>query len=411
MSTTTSDTKYLDSFLQDHPMVTERRYSEAELSPLAEQVPEQVLALLTRVGKASWKGFFFTQLPGESPQLLEAWGIDPSKAHLFMTSALGLLVFATKECVYALDPNTGRIVEADPYLAFAMLFLDAMTDYPEFESRGLEADPLEPGQQWGIFPPIKLGGTFGNAYGSKATVTFRKVARDEHAPYLASLFGNKPKGLPKELKLPKARAPKAPVERTAPVVTEEVETFAFSDAGLHYAVVSALFAAGELSPDDLQGALRKHSDVSEDDDEYEHIARAVKALRKLRLREDQLAKVTTLGRDLSFEGTFERLIGVETGGEDDYMAVTSLRELGRLPALTRLDLESVTFDSTKAPDLAPLALHPALRELVLGRKLPKKLDALTKAPHLERLIVREGSAIDSKVASALAKRNVVVERA
>lgn len=404
-----SPMQHVESFLESHPMVTERPFTEDELAKLVGQVPEQVVALLSRVGRTT-RGFLTTQLPGENSQLLEAWGIDPAKAHLFMTSSLGLLVFATRDAIFALDPHTGSVTEAEPYIAFTLLFMDVFTWYPELEGRGLEKEPLEVGETWGIFPPLKLGGKLGNAYGAKPTVTFRKVPRDEHAPYLASLFSNKPKGLPRGLKLPASRAPK-PVPKPVLTATASAEaTFAFSDAGLHYAVVSALFALDAISLEELHAALRAHAEVGEEDDEHEHIARAVKALKKLRIRESQLVKVTALGRDLAFEATFEQLVGVETGGEDDYMAVTSLREIERLTELARLDLESVTFDSKKAPDLAPLASLPALRELVLGRNVPKKLDALAKLTSLEKLTLPEAVTLPPKLAKALAERGVVVAR-
>ena len=404
-----SSMQHVDSFLEAHPMVTERPFTEGELAKLAGEVPEQVVALLSRVGKTTG-GFFTTQLPGESPHLLEAWGIDATKAHLFMTSSLGLLVFATRDAIFALDPHTGTVTEAEPYIAFTLLFMDVFTWYSELEGRGLEKELFGVGEMWGIFPPLKLGGKFGNVYGAKPTVTFRKVPRDEHAPYLASLFSNKPKGLPKGLKLPASRAPK-PVPKPVLTATASAEaTFAFSDAGLHYAVVSALFALDAISLEELHAALRAHAEVGEEDDEHEHIARAVKALKKLRIRESQLVKVTALGRDLAFEATFEQLVGVETGGEDDYMAVTSLREIERLPELARLDLESVTFDSKKAPDLAPLASLPALRELVLGRNVPKKLDALATIPRLTKLTLPEAVTLPTKLAKALAARGVVVSR-
>jgi len=401
--------RYVESFLENFPMNPERSYSETELAPWADAVPAQVIGFLRRVGKASSMGFFFTQLPGENDQLLEAWGIDPAKAHLFMTSAFGHLAFATDAHVFVIEPFCGACHDSDPYSAFAFLFMDMVTHYSEFESRNLATQPLESHEMWGMFPPVKLGGHFANAFGGQANAAFRKVDRNEHVLYQASLYGHKAKGTPKELRLPKARIPKPSTDAVAPSVVS-TDKVGFRDPGLHYAVVSALWRAGVASAETLHATLRKFTAGYDEGWEEEHIEGAVKALRALTFTSEELKQVKELGRDLEFELAFETIIGVETGGEGDFMAVESLRGVESLPNLEKLDLAALTFDSRKPPDLAPLAQHERLRSLILGHRIPKKLTPLGAMPALRHLGVPRDLALEDKLMAVLAARKVEIER-
>lgn len=401
--------RYVESFLENFPMSTERTFSDAELAPWAEALPDQVLGFLRKAGKASSKGFFFTQLPSENHQLLEAWGIDPAKAHLFMTSAFGLLAFATNTTVYVVEPFCGTCQECEPYTAFAFLFMDMVTHHSEFESRDLASQPLASHEMWGMFPPVKLGGHFANAFGGEANATFRKVGRDEHVLYQASLYGHKAKGTPKGLRLPKARLPKPP-PKPDESRADPNERFGFRDPGLHYAVVSALWKLGVVTAESIHATLRKFGGDYDEGWEDAYIEDALKALRKLTFTKAELGRVKELGRDIDFELVFETVIGVETGGEGDFMAVESLRGVELLPALEALDLASLTFDTRKPPDLSPLAKHPALQSVVLGRRVPNKLAPLGSIPALRHIVVPGEVGIDNKLAAALAAKKVKIER-
>lgn len=389
--------RQIDGFLEDYPMVTERPFTEAELAPWVGKVPDLVVDLLRRVGKASSKGFLFSQLPGEAPQLLEAWGIDPQKAHLFMTSAFGMLVFASEGEIHALQPFHGRCFTEEPALALRMLFTDLVTAEPEFDKRELGKQPLAPDEIFEMVPPVKLGGHFGNDV-REANCTFRKAPRDAHVAYQASLYGGKVKDLPKGLKL---KTPPAPAgAKAAPAATAAGP---FKDPALQLAVIAALWEAKKIEASALQSALSKlmGADI---DDEDEHIEAAVKALKKVPLDPAALASVQTLRRNLAFERLFETMIGVETGGQDQYMALRSLAGAERLPALATVDLSGLSFQHGETLDLGGLAGHPGVKKIVLGPGSFKGAKALASLPALVE--VAGSDVLDAATSKALRAKKV-----
>lgn len=391
-----------DEFLASFPMKTERRFTTAELQSLAGRVPESVVELLGRVGLASSKRFFFTLAPTEGRPFLEAWGVNPDVAQGFMNTAFGLIVFATNSRIGVIDPFSGTADLWEPEEGAEMLVWDMVHDHHEFAKRKLGAKGGARDEVFAMSPPVKLGGHFGNTFGKESNATFAPEERTKHIAAQASLYGHRVKGLPKALMLPTGS------KRRLEPKAARVERSPFADPALHYAVVSALVDAKGLEAQSVHAALARLANKSPEDEDA-HLAKAVKALSTLPLSARSLASVRRLGRSLRFEGVFESILGVETGGEADYAALRSLAGIDALTGLEDLDLSGLLNLDAAPLDLAPLAGLRRLVKLNLGGGKVKNLEALLKVRSLKKLVVPRTFA--SPVLEKLVAQKVTVARA
>ncbi|MDP3503778.1 MAG: hypothetical protein Q8S33_25805 [Myxococcales bacterium] len=116
-----------------------------------------------------------------------------------------------------------------------------------------------------------------------------------------------------------------------------------------------------------------------------------------------------LGRSVRFDGVFESILGVETGGESDCMALRSLAGIEALTALEDLDLSGLLNLDAAPLDLAPLVGLRRLVKLNLGGGKVKNLEALLKVRSLKKLVVPRSLA--SPVLEKLVARKVTIARA
>jgi len=356
----------LEEFLSQFPMKRERGLTAVELTTLKKSgAPKVVLDVLTKLGVASSRNFYFTVLPQTQHEVLRAWGIDPSNAFVFLRTAFGTLVFASGAELFSLDPTCGFVQAIKSTIAWTFMAMDSFTEFEEFETRGLEKRLLEPSQMLALVPPVKLGGSW-------STSKLVKKPLEKHLQYLAGLYGSKAKNTPRQLVL-SANPTAAPKKKT----TAPAAKSPFADAALHWLVVGALWKSKKLKADEIRRAVASVS-ATDDDDEDGRIEAALRALMSLPLDAKSLATVGTLQRLPAFEVFFEGLIDAETGGEADYMYPASLKGIEQLPALETLDLRGIA--TTRKPDLAPLNKHPTLAEVIVPKVFDKKaLGALPKA--------------------------------
>lgn len=159
----------------------------------------------------------------------------------------------------------------------------------------------------------------------------------------------------------------------------------FENPTVAYAVASALLRGKLIKPSVLT-KLAKAARKDVDDDDIDTIERAaLEAVKDLPLGGLDLESVTRLSWDWSepFFAWFDEIVGTENGGESDVLRVTSLDGLAALTRLASLDLGTTTY-AAGVCDLAPLANHPSLQEIVL----PVKVDDV--APLLSIANLRKG---------------------
>jgi hypothetical protein len=170
-------------------------------------------------------------------------------------------------------------------------------------------------------------------------------------------------------------------------------------------VVAALVGAQATKAERVHSVLAGLSEQTPEDEDA-HLLKAVKALSKLSLSSELLGSVVHLAHSLEFGRIFEGILGVETGGEADYTAITSLAGIDVLKGLAVIDLDGLRDPGGKPLDLAPLLNHPSLTTLKLGPGKVKGVKALLSIPSLQRVVVPKELA--DPVLAQLAARNVTI---
>ncbi|AKU99512.1 hypothetical protein AKJ09_06176 [Labilithrix luteola] len=398
---------YFDQFLEVHSLTTERAFTAAELSAMKNAgVPEVTVGLLERFGFANASQRYFTVNPLEHAALLDAWGVDSTRCFVFMRSALGAL-FASMDDdkILCLDAQQGvsNVVEgeiAPLYVAMDMFSLNNLLD-----EKG--AAPPARSQMVTLTPPLSKAKVFDKC---KTEV----VDFVEESMRLAELRQGKLKsyeGVPKRKAAPgQAKAtPHASANPKDQSAATKVEGIRFPDRALQLFVVANLWKQGLLGEDVITEALEPIGNRGDDLDEDEKIDAALEALSQLPLPSKVTSKLDSLAFVLDFEIFFERLIGVETGGEADYKDLRSLDGISALAKLESLDLRNLSLPYGPELDLAPLAKHPALKTIMLGVGAIKSVKSLATISTLERLGVPHGIDVPPDLPKKLAPLVVRVD--
>lgn len=178
------------------------------------------------------------------------------------------------------------------------------------------------------------------------------------------------------------------------------------DAGFHLAVLGALMDADVVSEEAIERfckPLVKALDRLDEDDEAARLRLVLEHLHTMPLPAAKVAKIAAL----DFDGgnvvymTLEEIAGTNSGGETDVYSAGSLDGIGALVALERLDLDSHgNPPGGTVVDLAPVAGHPGLAEIVLGDC--RNADALATLPQLKSVRVL-GSTADVQPKGVLEK--------
>lgn len=182
------------------------------------------------------------------------------------------------------------------------------------------------------------------------------------------------------------------------------------DPGLFLGVLQALLEQEVIPEDRLDPALAEieTSDEDEDADERARVVAAVARLHALPISADELARV----EGLAFDGgndiymLIEEVLGIDTGGEEDYYEVRSLAGVGALRSLAVLNLDGHGYRKATL-DLGPLAGHPTLASLYLTGKC-KPAAVLESLPALTKLRARASDLDDPAVLARLRIRGVEV---
>ncbi len=180
--------------------------------------------------------------------------------------------------------------------------------------------------------------------------------------------------------------------------------------GLFLGVLQALLEQEVIPEDRLDPALAEieTSDEDEDADERARVVAAVARLHALPISADELARV----EGLAFDGgndiymLIEEVLGIDTGGEEDYYEVRSLAGVSALRSLAVLNLDGHGYRKATL-DLGPLADHPTLASLYLTGKC-KPAAVLESLPALTKLRARASDLDDPAVLARLRIRGVEV---
>lgn len=163
------------------------------------------------------------------------------------------------------------------------------------------------------------------------------------------------------------------------------------DAGFHLAVLGALMDAEVVSEKAVERfckPLVKALDGLDEDDEAGRLGLVLAHLHTMPLPAAKVAKIDALDFDggNSVYMTLEDIAGTNSGGETDVYCAGSLQGISALAALERLDLDSHgNPPGDERLDLAPLAGHPRLAEIMVGDC--RNADALATLPKLSRVRV------------------------
>jgi hypothetical protein len=178
------------------------------------------------------------------------------------------------------------------------------------------------------------------------------------------------------------------------------------DAGFHLAVLGALMDADVVSEEAIERfckPLVKALDRLDEDDQTARLRLVLEHLHTMPLPAAKVAKIESL----DFDGgnvvymTLEGIAGTDSGGETDVYSAGSLDGIGALVALERLDIDSHgNPPGGVLMDLAPLAGHPRLAEIMLGDC--RNADALASVPRLRSVRVL-GSTADVQPKGVLKK--------
>lgn len=163
------------------------------------------------------------------------------------------------------------------------------------------------------------------------------------------------------------------------------------DAGFHLAVLGALMEAELVSEEAVERFCKPIAEALEgldEDDERGRLRLVLAHLHTMPLPAAKTAKIAALDFDggNSVYMTLEEIAGTYSGGETDAYCAESLEGIGELVGLERLDIDSHGNPSgDKVVDLAPLAGHPRLAEIMVGDC--RNADALETLPNLKRVRV------------------------
>lgn len=181
------------------------------------------------------------------------------------------------------------------------------------------------------------------------------------------------------------------------------------DPGLFLGVLQALLEQELLDQDRLDPALADiETSDEEEDDEQARVAAAIARLHETPLPAAAVARVERVdfdgGNDIYM--LIEEVLGIDTGGEEDYYCLGSLQGIGALTALKALNLDGHGYRRA-ALDLSPLAGHPNLADVYLTGTCTHA-GALERLPALKQLRARAADLDDPGVLDRLRRRGVDV---
>lgn len=373
----------IESFLETFPLVKERDLTKEEHKSLIEKkVPNNIIDFFEKFGIANAHNFFYTTLPQENIFYLECFGIDPKKCFVFLKSVMGQIIFSDEKELFSLMPISNNNISHGGKFGFMLFSMNLFTCNDQYTELQLNKNLANKDEMFALFPAIKKGG---NIHKSK----YKKVLRDQYWPYLASLYNFKAKNLPANLKLKKKDQPEIEVlfadlfeTKTSGIPTNGI---VFKDQSFHFLILSALWKLEKVSEDDIRSMLEG---IDEELDESDKINWALKKLKQFKIFPAFLSLITSLENELDFQLLFEEIIGVETGGEDDYMELSNINGIESLTHLRKLDLEYLnTYSGSKTLDLSPLKNNLVIQCLVLGNGSIKNVSVVPTLNNLKEIKV------------------------
>ncbi|MEI6820585.1 MAG: hypothetical protein WCL51_01525 [Bacteroidota bacterium] len=122
-----------------------------------------------------------------------------------------------------------------------------------------------------------------------------------------------------------------------------------------------------------------------------------------------LTDITTLQHDLNFDLFFENIIDVETGGESNYMELSSIDGIQKLTNLKILDLSYLnTCSGFKKLDLVALKKHPTIEKKFFGNGNLKNINAITTIPNLKEITIYKTEKLETKLSEELKSKQIKI---